>query len=77
MRVHNSTAHTTLEQKDGKTYAVVIVSVLTECGHTREVELTIPTAVEDWDKANIDKEIIDKFKVDTTYWPQGADPVYR
>lgn len=63
MKIKDSSVYATFDKKEGKTYANVLVTVSTDSGNTMEIEVDIPTAVEDWDKTNFKGDVANKLKV--------------
>ena len=75
MRIKNSSVHPYIISKNGKTYVNVLISVLTDSGKLREIDLDIPTPVEEWEKADYHRDVVGKYRADklhTNVPPDGC-----
>jgi len=62
MKIKSSAVHVALDQKDGKTFANALITLVTDTGSMREIEIEIPSPVEDWEKVDVYKGVVEKFK---------------
>lgn len=74
MEVTHSSAEASIEEKNGKHYVSITVSVLTDTGHNREESYEILAPIEEWDKTNLRETVVNRLKTNEPPVNKSSEP---